>query len=532
MTTQDATIRRTLSIKSKLFVQGFAVLFGTAVVAAVTLMTVTDIKINGPVYKAIVADKDLLADILPPPGYIIESYLAAHRIVDLKPAELPAMKKEITRLRDEYEARMTYWSKELSAGPIRETLLTTSAESARTFFKAVDEKLVPAVEAGENDRARNIVEAELSPLYARHRASINALVPLVTARAAESEVAATSRVRAGLWSMFAASAAVGLGCAAMCWLIGSSILMGIKRARKFADALAAGDLTVRAKMKSTDELGQLGASLDAAMRSIETLLIDVGSNATQVAGAATQIAAAAEEMSASVTEVARQTAQCTDSAKAAGDSATQGGQTVEQTIGEIHKIDQAVSASAASVSELGKRGEEIGAVIKVINDIADQTNLLALNAAIEAARAGEHGRGFAVVADEVRKLAERTTKATEQVARSIQSIQTETKQAVERMARGTEQVKNGVQLAQRAGENLRQIVDGASEVSMLVQSIGSASQEAGAGAQESASAAADLSSKAEHLLDVIKQFKVGPQRSEASKGHAAVRGNRSSGSPV
>lgn len=289
-----------------------------------------------------------------------------------------------------------------------------------------------------------------------------------------------------------------------------------------------GDLTQRVDEERQDELGELGRWFNRFVQNVHNIIAEVGTNAEEVSAAATEIAASAEEMSASVGEVARQSAEAADSAGKAGKSATAGGEVVQQTVHEIKQISEAVTASAASVAELGRRGDEIGKVISVINDIADQTNLLALNAAIEAARAGEHGRGFAVVADEVRKLAERTTRATEEVGQSIKSIQDETKQAVTRMETGTQQVKVGVELAERAGENLREIVDGAGQVATLIGQISAASEEAGSATSQSSQAAQDLSHKAEQLRELVGRFKT--ERTNRGKPQASskadVRGPR------
>ena len=311
-----------------------------------------------------------------------------------------------------------------------------------------------------------------------------------------------------------------------------------------------GDLTQRVDQDRKDELGELGMWFNTFVEKIHSVIDEVRGTAHEVAGAATQIAASSEEMaqgiseqnqqvtqistaveqmSASTVEVARKSSEAADNAQSSGKIAQDGGRVVTETIEGMQAISEAVTSSASSVSELGKRGEQIGQIIEVINDIADQTNLLALNAAIEAARAGEHGRGFAVVADEVRKLADRTTKATEEIGESITAIQTETSQAVERMNAGTEQVQVGVEKATQAGLSLKQIVASAESVSSMIQSIASAAEEQSAaseevsrgvqsvsavtnqsaeGANQATMAANQLSTKAEQLQALVSRFKL------------------------
>jgi methyl-accepting chemotaxis protein len=311
-----------------------------------------------------------------------------------------------------------------------------------------------------------------------------------------------------------------------------------------------GDLTQRIPVKSQDEIGKLAQGFNTFAQKIHDTIAQVASSATDVASAATEIAAASdemanglnqqssqvhqissaiEEMNASIVEVARKSEDAAKQAVRSGDVAEEGGAIVNQTVDEMQSIKQTVTDTAQSVEELGKRGEQIGQIIAVINDIADQTNLLALNAAIEAARAGEHGRGFAVVADEVRKLADRTTKATDEIAHSITAIQTETKQAVDRMSKGTDQVTKGVERASHAGESLQQIVSSARAVAEMIQSIAAAAdqqstastqvannienissvtRQTSQGASQAAEASGQLSAKAEQLQHLVKQFKV------------------------
>ena len=193
------------------------------------------------------------------------------------------------------------------------------------------------------------------------------------------------------------------------------------------------------------------------------------------------------------------------------------------------QIAEKVQESAKTVESLGARSDQIGAIIGTIEDIADQTNLLALNAAIEAARAGEQGRGFAVVADEVRALAERTTRATREIGEMIKAIQNETKGAVAAMEQGVYQVESGTEEAGKSGAALQDILDHVNNVAMQVNQIATAAEEQSAttseissnmnniteivqltsrGAQESTVAAAQLNGYAEELQQLVRQFKL------------------------
>lgn len=310
-----------------------------------------------------------------------------------------------------------------------------------------------------------------------------------------------------------------------------------------------GDLTQRADIKSKDEMGDLGNRFNSFLESLGSIIHEVRGSSSQVAAASTEIAASAEEMScglrmqetqtqqvaaaveqmsSSVTEVASKTADASTAASTSQGMAEEGGEIVSVTVETMESIADEVDLSAKTVNSLGERSESIGEIISVINDIADQTNLLALNAAIEAARAGEHGRGFAVVADEVRKLAERTQLATEEISTSIRGIQSETQSAVSRIESGAQRVSEGVQLATRAGESLGTIVQSSKDLQSMVQGITAAANEQSAasgeiaraveginevtresteGASQAAVAASDLALQAESLQHLVERFK-------------------------
>jgi len=359
--------------------------------------------------------------------------------------------------------------------------------------------------------------------------------------------AASSVLQTVTWVLLALGAMIA---AAVAVFTSRGITRPVRDLSSQAELVAKGDLTVEITQRSQDEVGQLASSFRAMVESLRDTIGQVGEASSAVASASSQIsssteqmaagaqeqtsqagevASAVEEMTKTILENSKNASDTAGTAKQSKEAAAQGGKVVEETVAGMKQIADVVRKSANTVKELGKSSDQIGEIIGVIDDIADQTNLLALNAAIEAARAGEQGRGFAVVADEVRKLAERTTKATKEIAGMIKKIQSDTKGAVESMDEGTKRVDEGIQLADKAGASLQEIVGISQKVTDMVTQIAAASEEQSSaseqisknveaisavtgetaqGVQQIAKAAEDLNRLTENLQTLLSRFKL------------------------
>jgi methyl-accepting chemotaxis protein len=309
-------------------------------------------------------------------------------------------------------------------------------------------------------------------------------------------------------------------------LLGESLNRTVQEVNTVLAEMAGGDMTTRISTEYKgdfsnikDSINQLGAALESALNEVAEVVSATASAANQIsssseemaAGAqeqtsqAGEVATAVEEMSQTILENSKNAAATAETAKQSKLTAEAGGKVVQETVRGMERIAKVVRTSAETVKALGKSSDEIGEITGVIDDIADQTNLLALNAAIEAARAGEQGRGFAVVADEVRKLAERTTKATKEIAGMIKQIQKETAGAVGSMEEGTHEVDTGIALVDEAGSSLREIVDTSQRVTDMVMQIASASA-------EQSTAAEQISKNVEAISAVTAQTAMGTQQ--------------------
>jgi methyl-accepting chemotaxis protein len=426
--------------------------------------------------------------------------------------------------------------------------LAELANDQATFYEAWTE-IKAASRAGQKQQAWDLYNTKLQAATQARRKVEESLAEIDNKRGESITKAAIDNVARGfpqvLTVLLITVVSGAIGCLWFSHLIDNSL----KPLEKAIQALGKGVLTGSVDIVSNDDIGYMASFMNTALEQmtatvsgidycsdkIKVAINEILQRSTRAADVAIdqrdrirQIGDAMQQMVESVQRVSEDSNGASDSANHAVEIARRGGEIVNDALVNMRMIAESVNATARKIGDLGKSSDQIGKIVSVIDEIAAQTNLLALNAAIEAARAGEQGRGFAVVAGEVRRLAERTTKATKEIAAMIDTVQAETRQAVSQMQAGTKQVEAGVATTSKAGTSLEEILAAAQHVGDMIARISTAATHQGHSAteinsnveqiarltaesaedvQQSTNSCKSLSDLSHSLKEIIGQFK-------------------------
>ena len=371
-------------------------------------------------------------------------------------------------------------------------------EATLATFLDIQAKVLDLSHQDKVEDMRALINTRMKEATDLMGVQINQLIALNTKSATEAGEISRAEYESANLSMIAVSVVAVLLTIMLAWLLTRSIVNPMTRAVRAAEEISSGDLTRPIEVDGKDEATQLLRALATMQRNLRQTIELISGSSTQLASAAEELSAVTEEssrglqqqnneieqaatavneMTAAVEEVARNAVSTSEASQQSNQAARQGRDRVVETVKSIQDMTQQIQATSGLVEGLAAQGRDIGKVLDVIRSIAEQTNLLALNAAIEAARAGEAGRGFAVVADEVRALAHRTAQSTTEIEQMVAGIQTRTGDAVQSMSRNTDSTRTTLSLASSAGDALELITEAISQINERNLVIASASEE-------------------------------------------------------
>ena len=505
MDSQGFSVDRFLGAHKQMLVQ----IFTFSVFIVLTFAAVSYIRVDGPVYQTMVERQDLRAEVVPPTIYPVEAFSLLNQAYV---ASLKGDEASLTKKLKEFEVHHQAFKKQISVWQVRlknsdmQGELDALAKTGESFFSLANKKYIPALKLGPESAANTL--PELMASYELNQSTVKRFLSkseknTQALMASERKTVSSILVALGLLALVVIVFMAEFGRRQV-----NDVHSGVERLEveseqnqqavlKLLDEmgdLADGDLTVKAEVTESIT-GAIADSINYTIESLRDLVVEINRATAQVNQATAQaqetsesLLLAAEEQSKQIAETGQAVDHMTNSmaqvsvsaseasevAKRSLQAATQGSQAVQNTISGMNEIRTQIQETSKRIKRLGESSQEISEIVELISDITEQTNILALNAAIQAASAGEAGRGFTVVAEEVQRLAERSSEATKQISVIVKTIQADTNSAVVAMEKSTEGVVDGARLSDAAGQALNEIETVTNSLASLIASISQA----------------------------------------------------------
>ena len=528
------------------------------VFAAIAFWVISQVRVNGPIFNRVLSYQALRADVLPPTMSTVNAFAAVNEAYiagsvydydkrDQKMAEVAAYEKQ-------FKERAEYWRARLES-PQRLADLEKVVSEGNEFFRIARERFAPALPLGTV--AASAPLGELTRSYGLSKIAVDNFV---------ASLERDNQALVDSQNQLINSILVGLVVLALVILL-LMAFTGIRQVRRVNQTLntmaeqgqanqeavlslldemgdlADGDLTVQAQVQE-NITGAIADSINYTIGNLRDLVTEINHATAQVNQATAQAQAisadlisAAEQqsrqiaetsdavngMTRSILEVSNNAGQASQVAQRSLQAASEGAQAVQNTIAGMNDMRMQIQETSKRIKRLGESSQEISEIVELISDITEQTNILALNAAIQAASAGEAGRGFTVVAEEVQRLAERSSEATKQISAIVKTIQTDTNSAVVAMERSTEGVVEGTRLSDAAGQALLEIETVTNDLARLIEAISSATV-------AQTEVAATVSRNMQQIQNITSQTTEGTKQTAQSVGQLSTLAEELSGS--
>jgi methyl-accepting chemotaxis protein WspA len=540
------------TIKIKLYGIVLLSALGLVAVLALAIFLLTTFGINSTLYQKIMLRKTALAEFEPATFFVVEPYLT---LIEITATDDPLEKKRLIAQfhAQEHKAheRYAYWVETLFEGPVKRALRDEVFPSVENFFGVAQGQFVPLVENQDREDARHVLDTQIRPLYAKNHEAIDRAVKVGQEKTMAEQQSAEEQVRLWVTTMIVVSLAsvllvAGLGLYMARGIVRSTGAL-ISRINEMASG--ASDLTARVSIDSKDEIGQLGQGINAMIAKIHAVVAKVResslhllSTASQIAATSkqqentvqdlssstTEIAAAVREISATGKELSGTMGEVNDRANQAATLAAAGRSRLIDMESTMQQLVESTASISAKLALIREKADNINVVVTTITKVADQTNLLSINAAIEAEKAGEYGRGFLVVAREIRRLADQTAVATLDIENMVRHMHDAVSAGVMQMDKFSEEVRLGVERVAEINSQMGQITEevrtvsdrfrlvnegmhnqsiGAEQINEAMLTVSNGTVQTVASLDEFNKATAHLRESVKSLNDEIAQFK-------------------------
>ena len=517
-----------LKLSAKLLILTCVVLSGLTLFATVAFDTLGAVRVHGSAYERIKADADLIADVLPPPLYVVETYLTALELGTVgEKRDVLVLAERLRKLRNDYETRRGHWAARLPAGAIRSALLGDSHTAAVELFDLIEQELVPAVLAGESAKADALILGAIKRSYGKHRGVIDRVVALAQTELQAEETTTEALVTLRERELLALAAGLCVLVIVLAWFTVRSVTSRIAIGVRAAEKVASGDLTDRIEADAQDETGTLLRALKRMTESLSSLIYRVKQSSVSLMSTATEISATSMQQEATVNNLSSSTAEIAAAVKEISATSQELGNTLQEIntaatrasglaergrsgLSEMDSTMRRLSGSTGSISTklsvIREKASDINGVVTTITKVADQTNLLSVNAAIEAEKAGEYGLGFLVVAREIRRLADQSAVATLDIEQMVRQMHAAVSAGVMEMDKFADEVRGSVGTVADINGQLGEIIEEVQQLGGRIESVSEGMSSQAQGAAQISEAMSRLTESARQTASSVKEF--------------------------